>query len=111
MSLADGRVLLMGGFVTIGGFNRTIINSELYDPASQSWAATGDLFRPRHGHTATLLSIGEVLVVGGAQVDSIPTAELFNPTTGIWTRTNGPFFNRTGHTASLLHDGTVLVVG
>jgi len=73
---------------------------------------TGPLNTARHEHTATLLSNGKVLVVGG--VDSsgaLSSAELYDPTTGTWTTTSALSTNRHGHTATLLPSGQVLVVG
>jgi WD40 repeat protein len=61
------------------------------------------------GHTATLLSNGKVLVVGG---DSAAyRAELFDPSTGTWTATGSLDTPRWDHTATLLPDGRVLVAG
>jgi len=59
--LPNGKVLLAGGF----GSNGTTIfaSAELYDPATGTFAATGDMIAPRYRHTATLLaSTGMVLV-------------------------------------------------
>jgi hypothetical protein len=55
------------------------------------------------GGTATLLTNGRVLVVGGA--------ELFDPVRQVWTPVANPTMPRNLHTATLLPDGTVLVVG
>ena len=67
--LADGRVLVVGGF----GFSFGALRSaELYDPATGTWA--GD--RPARArtvqiHVATLLPDGRVLVVGGFEAGTL----------------------------------------
>ena len=57
--LTDGNVLVAGG----GGDG--LRTSELYDPATGTWALSGNLNQARVRHTATLLTSGEVLVAGG----------------------------------------------
>lgn len=58
-----------------------------FGQTSGTWESTGSLNIPRTGHTATLLSNGEVLVVGGKDSSGnvITTAELYNPNTGQWS--------------------------
>ena len=50
--------------------------------ASGTCQKTGSMNVARIGHTATLLSNGDVLVAGG---DNSGSAELYNPSTGVWT--------------------------
>ncbi len=108
--LNNGKVLVTGG--GIGGVISdvtTLNTAELYDPATKTFASTGNMNAHRYGHTATLLQDGTVLVVGGS---TIVSAEIYNPGTGIFTPTTGaPNFQRFFHSATLLNDGTVLIAG
>jgi hypothetical protein len=80
--LADGRVLVTGGY---DGAGDPIDSAELFDPATGAFTRTGRMTAARADHTATVLADGRVLVAGGigAGVD----AELFDPATGLFTRT------------------------
>lgn len=81
--------------------------------SSGTWAHTGTLNFPRIGHTATLLTNGQVLVAGGedSQGHLIAAAELYNPSTGTWAVTGSLATPRYDHTATLLANGEVLVAG
>lgn len=73
----------------------------------------GDLNKRRSAHTATVLTTGKVVIVGGdigSDGTEFPDPELFDPETGTWSVTGNlqaPRF--VGHTATLLTDGKVLV--
>ena len=65
------------GFIPGWGTPVTSLTSaELYDATHGTWSHTAGLKTPRLGHTATLLTNGNVLVVGGSWLDP-DTAELF----------------------------------
>lgn len=53
--------------------------TEIFDPTTGSWTPAGSLAEPRHGHTATLLPSGQVLIVGGFGGGTLATAELYTP--------------------------------
>jgi Kelch motif/Galactose oxidase, central domain len=110
--LLDGRVLIAGGH-TNGPLLPPIRTAEIYDPATGTWSATGSMNEERELHTATLLSDGRVLVVGGTSDRSsgLPSAEIYDPSTGIWTLTGNLINGRMRHTAALLRDGRVIVAG
>ncbi|MFP2913560.1 kelch repeat-containing protein, partial [Pyxidicoccus sp. 3LFB2] len=77
--LADGRVLVAGGYALRGD---TTASAELYDPATGTWAATGAMGQARSNATATLLPDGRVLVAGGYGGAILSSAELYDPATG-----------------------------
>ncbi|MEP6636271.1 MAG: kelch repeat-containing protein [Acidobacteriota bacterium] len=111
--LPNGKVLVSGGISSTAPpeFGVTT-SSELYDPATGTWSATGNLNTARFWYTATLVANGKVLVVGGAHNPLVlDSAELYDPATGAWTVTGNLNAARYGHTATLLQNGKVLVTG
>ena len=78
-----------------------------------NWAFTGSLGTARHGHTATLLKTGKVLVAGGSDGSGnfLSSAELYDPATGTWSYTASLSISRYQCTATPLPDGRVLVAG
>jgi hypothetical protein len=106
--LLNGTVLVAGGTNDLGD-PRRLRTAELYDPVGGTWTATGDMLGAGVGYTATLLSDGRVLVVGGEF--GSPSAELYDPGSGTWTATGDMPVGRFGYTATLLRDGRVLVTG
>ncbi|MGE6759827.1 kelch repeat-containing protein [Corallococcus interemptor] len=106
--LPDGKVLVAGGSEAQRG--QCTNTAELYDPASNTWSATGSMLECRYGHTATLLPNGKVLVAGGLdQFFDLRTAELYDPATGTWSATGSMSGARAFYPAIRLLNGQVLV--
>jgi hypothetical protein len=119
--LPDGRVLAAGGeaavyhsdekFWTWDGVSR----AELFDPIYDAWTPAPDMLEARDYHTATALTDGRVLVVGGVSgpccAAPLASAEIYDPSANTWSAVAAPLAEHMGHTASLLADGRVLVVG
>jgi hypothetical protein len=108
--LMNGKILVAGG-ATDGDLFRT--GAELYDSATGTFAATGNMITGHVLNTATLLPDGTVLLAGGWLFPgSIANAELYDPVKGAFTATANMITARGyGQTATLLNNGKVLVTG
>ena len=83
------------------------------DAQLPSFKATGAMNTARTSHTATLLSNGKVIVIGGlGDKGALASAEVFDPAGGQFTSLTGHLVTaRLFHTATLLQTGKVLVTG
>jgi hypothetical protein len=110
--LADGRVLVAGGFP---GGTGTPASAEVYDPATGTFSKTGSMPDRRVLSSATLLSDGRVLFSGGQLMNGVDTdlssALLYDPQTGQFSETGSMVEPRDSATSTRLADGRVLVVG
>lgn len=111
--LADGRVLVSGGWASSGNSDggKDLSDCELFDPETGSWSSTGSMRHDRYNHLAVLLQDGTVLAMGGwsygARGGQLFSCEVFNPSTGRWSETAScPVIPAT---ATRLTDGRVLV--
>ncbi|AUX40216.1 uncharacterized protein SOCE26_016150 [Sorangium cellulosum] len=112
--LADGRVLVAGGIALpeLPDSLARIDHAEVFDPGSDTWEPVAPMLAVRHRHSATLLSDGRVLVVGGVGATGVlDSAEVFDPDSGAWLPVAPMHTPRVYHTATLLSDGRVLVTG
>ena len=107
--LPNGKLLLAGGYN-----GSCLASTELYEPATGQWRASGAMNVAREFHTTTVLPNGKVLAAGGQcgpGGGSLASAELYDPASETWTPTGGLNIARSGQTATLLPNGNVLVAG
>jgi hypothetical protein len=95
--LGDGRVLITGGLDTDDATPEALSKSaEIFDPATGTFAAIGDMVEGLAFHTATTLTDGRVLLAGfgeamvtgisgGANPDLLGSAQIHDPATGTFT--------------------------
>lgn len=116
-TLADGRVLLLGG----QDVNDVVQNTaEIFNPATGVSSAVAPMSTPRSQHSATLLASGRVFVAGGVSMlnvtdpigsvaSALGSTELYDPATNTWS--SGPNLPkpRLWHGATKLNDGRVLI--
>lgn len=111
--LPNGRVLVVGGFVSAGFAN----SAEVYDPATGQWTAIGGMFYDRLGfmHRATALQDGKVVITGGyinvAVGPSIDDVEVYHPNAESFYSTGRLNHARRYHESTLLPNGKILVAG
>ncbi|PZC48551.1 MAG: Galactose oxidase, central domain [Chloroflexi bacterium] len=110
-ALADGRVLLTGGF--LGGSPLNTPSAEVFLPDEGRFVDAGLMSLPRNGHSATLLQNGDVLLAGGNSLpfEPVASAERFDAASGGFVTAATLAGPRALHTATLLDDGRVLIVG
>ena len=109
VALDDGRTLVTGGRVADGTVTDTV---DAFNPVTGELTTLGRLLAARVGHSATLLTNGQILIVGGS-VDNVVSAdvEIFDPASGSSSLAARMAQPRTRHTAARLLDGQVLIAG
>jgi len=75
--LWDGRILFAGGDGARAGANGPLANSNLYDPATNTWRRTENMNAPRWYSSVAALPNGEMLTFGG-NYQPDPIAEVFD---------------------------------
>jgi Putative Ig domain/Galactose oxidase, central domain/Kelch motif len=113
--LANGKVLLTGGFVSYQTGLSTS-SAEIFDPATNTFTTTGNMSVARAHPTASLLADGTVLVAGGvpdtgATTPASPTADIFNPSNGTFSTTGSMTMQREYAQATVLPNGNPLISG
>jgi N-acetylneuraminic acid mutarotase len=111
--MANGQVLIAGG---VDHSANALKTADVYNPATNSFAATNSMGTGRAFASAVLLSTGSVLVAGGttgspANTPS-STGEVYNPTSASWTPVTGSTSQpRAGASAAALPGGKALIAG
>src|SRR5258708_2881919 len=108
-TLRTGKILVTGG----EDGNQPLDSAETYDVLTGKWTLAGKMTTARANHSATLLSDGRVLIVGGtgAHHAALASAEIFDPKTNKFTVTTSLHEARSSHTSALLSNGKVLIAG
>ena len=112
-ALADGRILLAGGYGEVAGVYGESNAAYLYDPSTNVWTVAGQMRLATQNHAAALLPSGKVLITGGYTGSGNFTrrSEIFDPASLSWTTVAGMTDGRYLHSLTALLDGRVLVTG
>jgi hypothetical protein len=105
--LADGRVLVTGGYVA----SVPTTSCEVYDPTATTWASAGAMGTARADHRSGLYADGtKVLVSGGIGTggSSIANCDLYTVAGGTWAATGSLSQARGRHTLTRLPSGDFL---
>lgn len=104
ISLADGRVLVSGGYP---------YQAEIYDPVTDAWSLASAMMTHRTQGGVALMPDGRVLHAGGkggAAFEYPTTAEVYNPLVNGWMFTTSMQFPRVDD-AIPLGDGRIMMAG
>jgi N-acetylneuraminic acid mutarotase len=111
--LADGRVLVAGGWYAMSSSDPSHETVEIYDPAANKWSTTGSMIQARAEFGMAMLPDGRVLAAGG--IDSLyqvtAGSEMYDPATGTWHATGTLAVGAMGSVVQPLGDGRVLIAG
>jgi hypothetical protein len=103
--LDNGKVLIAGGVIDTQQ-GTYLASSEIYDPTTGAFTATGNMIASAGWSRSTLLPDGRVLIAEDGN------AEIYDPTNGTFALAGGYTTSDVQvDTATLLSDGKVLVVG
>lgn len=108
--LGDGTVLLVGGASGTDQAPTYLRSAELFDPKTNTFAATGSMMDARSEHAAVLLMNGRVVVAGGkSSAGPLSSAEVYDG--GKFHTVDALQAPRTRALGTLLGTGTALVAG
>lgn len=108
LRLADGRVLLIGGWTPDG----PAASTEMFDPATNAVSPGPEMGSPRADAVVALLANGQVLIAGGYDGESaLASAEMYDPVTNTMSPTGAMTTARTSHAGVTLADGRILIMG
>ena len=111
--LADGRVLVAGGWSATANSDASKASVEIYDPVTNRWAAGGPLVTARAEFVMVRLLDGRLLAVAGVDraYRLMDSAEIYDPAIGTWQTTGKLAEAKMWPAAAVLSDGRVLVAG
>ncbi len=100
--LADGTVLVTGGFPNIASSNNATGTAEIYTPSARTFALTGNMTEPRGYISAVMIYNGEILIAGGEDMDIdlssfLSSAELYSYPVSV------AYMNPAYHVTSILY--------
>ncbi|SCG66144.1 Kelch motif-containing protein [Micromonospora inositola] len=117
-SLPDGRLLVVGGYGGLTTGQLGIVDTNIFDPATNTWSRVADMHRPRWYPTVTELADGRYVAISGNDTDAshwADTPEVYDPATNTWTLLSGvstPQVHETEYPFSyLLPSGKVFTIG
>jgi hypothetical protein len=86
--LPDGRIIVIGGYGGLSTGQIGIVDTNIFDPATNTWTRVANMHLPRWYPTLTELSDGRYLAISGNSTNATTwadTPEVYDPTTNTWT--------------------------
>ncbi|CAG8522162.1 6672_t:CDS:2, partial [Scutellospora calospora] len=114
----NGKIYINGGFNPYAGYTNN--DTYIFDSLKLSWVTGHNAPINRSAYTATLLSSGIIVYIGGVNDGGLPEIDmtnisLYNTNTGFWSIMNAisdtPIMGRRSHSAVLKKDGSIIIYG
>jgi Domain of unknown function (DUF1929)/Fibronectin type III domain/Kelch motif len=86
--LPDGRILVVGGYGGLSTGQLGIVDTNIFDPATNTWTRVANMKLPRWYPTLTELADGRYVAISGNSTDAntwADTPEVYDPTANTWT--------------------------
>ncbi|HLK02321.1 MAG TPA: galactose oxidase-like domain-containing protein, partial [Streptosporangiaceae bacterium] len=88
VQLPDGRVMTVGGWGATTTGNQGIVDTDIFNPATQTWTRVANMNVPRWYPDVVELSDGRYVAISGNSTNSgtwADTPEVYDPTANKWT--------------------------
>jgi hypothetical protein len=88
VQLPDGRIMTVGGYGTTTTGNQGLVDTDIFDPATQTWTRVADMHLPRWYPDVVELADGRYVAISGNSTNTTTwadTPEVYDPTTNTWT--------------------------
>ena len=109
LSCTDKEVVTVLGLTSGASPSNTEVYMSRYEKAANHRAKS--LTDARHSHTATVLSDGRVLIVGGYDGGYLSSTEIYDPVADRFSAAASLTNARENHTATALSDGDIFIFG
>ncbi len=86
--LPDGRIIVIGGYGGLSTGQIGIVDTNIFDPATNTWTRVANMHMPRWYPTLTELADGRYVAISGNSTNAstwADTPEVYDPTTNTWT--------------------------
>jgi hypothetical protein len=115
----DGRVLIAGGRSCVGDCegDKTLQNTELYDPTTRTFTPAANMTAARASHIAVALPDGQIFIYGGsnctrrAGCQYLGSGEVFAPESGAFIPAGSGTIAGVNSVAALVSSQQVLIAG
>jgi N-acetylneuraminic acid mutarotase len=114
VTLADGRVLIVGGITSPTDEPTELASAEVYDPDRGTWNSAGSLEGARSGFAVVALADGGAIVAGGFSMSArgrLASVERYDPASNRWSSAAALPYEVAGAAGIRLADGRVLLAG
>jgi Galactose oxidase, central domain len=116
---SDGRVLIAGGRACIADCegDKTLQNTEIYDPTSKTFSPGANMNAARAAHTAIAMPNGQIFIYGGSNCTRrsgcqyLASAEVYAPDTGTFIPAGSGSVAGANCVAALVSSQQILIAG